>query len=134
MAEVKKGDVVVGALGHRKALFGYSGHLPTELKPGDIVQLLNLGGVIGICDSIKPSHGDPINSKVLGSVLDFPYLGQRVGVASTTVSFAILAGSAIPVLQQLGLTVAVGSASCYLLALLGSSRFRPVAAAGATTG
>jgi hypothetical protein len=61
MAEVKKGDVVVGALGHRKALFGYSGHLPTELKPGDIVQLLNLGGVIGICDSINPSHGDPFN-------------------------------------------------------------------------
>ena len=80
MAEVKKGDVVVGALGHRKALFGYSGHLPTELKPGDIVQLLNLGGVIGICDSINPSHGEPFNCKVLGTVLDFPYLGQRVGV------------------------------------------------------
>jgi hypothetical protein len=80
MAEVKKGDVVVGALGHRKALFGYSGHLPTELKPGDIVQLLNLGGVIGICDSINPSHGEPFNCKVLGCVLDFPYLGQRVGV------------------------------------------------------
>jgi len=42
MAEVKKGDVIVGALGHRKALFGYSRHLPTELKPGDIVQMLNL--------------------------------------------------------------------------------------------
>ena len=80
MAEVKKGDVVVGALGHRKALFGYSGHLPTELKPGDVVQLLNLGGVIGICDSINPSHGEPFNCKVLGTVLDFPYLGQRVGV------------------------------------------------------
>src|SRR5882672_11004343 len=71
MAEVKKGDIVVGALGHRKALFGYSGHLPTELKPGDVVQLLNLGGVIGICDSISPSHGEPF---------DCPYLGQRVGV------------------------------------------------------
>ncbi|HEX5047653.1 MAG TPA: hypothetical protein VFX89_11070 [Gammaproteobacteria bacterium] len=80
MAEVKKGDIVVGALGHRKALFGYSGHLPTELKPGDVVQLLNLGGVIGICDSINPSHGEPFNCKVLGCVLDFPYLGQRVGV------------------------------------------------------
>ena len=80
MAEVKKGDIVVGALGHRKALFGYSGHLPTELKPGDIVQLLNLGGVIGLCDSINPSHGEPFNCKVLGTVLDFPYLGQRVGV------------------------------------------------------
>ncbi len=80
MAEVKKGDVVVGALGHRKALFGYSGHLPTELKPGDIVQLLNLGGVVGICDSINPSHGEPFDCRVLGVVLDFPYLGQRVGV------------------------------------------------------
>ncbi len=44
------------------------------------MQLLNLGGVIGICDSINPSHGDPFNCKVLGCVLDFPYLGQRVGV------------------------------------------------------
>jgi hypothetical protein len=80
MAEVKKGDVVVGALGHRKALFGYSGHLPTELKPGDIVQMLNLGGVIGICDSINPSLGPPFDCRVLGVVLDFPFLGQRVGV------------------------------------------------------
>jgi hypothetical protein len=80
MAEVKKGDVVVGALGHRKALFGYSGHLPTELKPGDTVQLLNLGGVLGICDSINPSHGEPFDCRVLGCVLDFPFLGQRVGV------------------------------------------------------
>lgn len=80
MAEVKKGDIIVGALGHRKALFGYSGHLPTELKPGDIVQLLNLGGVIGICDSVNPSHGEPFDCRVLGVVLDFPFLGQRVGV------------------------------------------------------
>ena len=80
MAEVKRGDIIVGALGHRKALFGYSGHLPQELHPGDIVQLLNLGGVIGICDSINPSHGNPFDCRVLGVVLDFPYLGQRVGV------------------------------------------------------
>ena len=80
MAEVKKGDVVVGALGHRKALFGYSGHLPTQLAPGDIVQMLNLGGVLGICDSINPSNGEPFDCRVLGVVLDFPYLGQRVGV------------------------------------------------------
>jgi hypothetical protein len=80
MAEIKRGDVIVGALGHRKALFGYSGHLPTQLQPGDVVQLLNLGGVIGICDSINPSHGEPFDCRVLGVVLDFPYLGQRVGV------------------------------------------------------
>ena len=28
MAKVGKGDIVAGALGHRKALFGYSGHVP----------------------------------------------------------------------------------------------------------
>lgn len=43
--------------------------------------------------------------------------------ASTTLAFGILAASSIPVLQFLGLTVAVGSASSYLLAWLGSSRF-----------
>lgn len=80
MAQVKRGDVIVGALGHRKALFGYSGHLPEKLEPGDVVQLLNLGGVLGICDSINPTHGAPFDCRVLGVVLDFPYLGQRVGV------------------------------------------------------
>jgi hypothetical protein len=61
MAKVGKGDVVIGALGHRKALFGYSGHVPESVKPGDIIQMLNIGGV-------------------LGGVLTFPYLGERIGV------------------------------------------------------
>ena len=30
MAKVARGDIVVGALGHRKALFGYSGHIPRD--------------------------------------------------------------------------------------------------------
>ncbi|HSG66985.1 MAG TPA: hypothetical protein VLD39_18405, partial [Gammaproteobacteria bacterium] len=80
MAQIKRGDVIVGALGHRKALFGYSGHLPTALAPGDTIQILNLGGVMGICDSINPNHGHPFDCRVLGCVLDFPYLGERIGV------------------------------------------------------
>src|SRR5688500_13602652 len=42
MAKVARGNVVVGALGHRKALFGYSGHLPAKLAPGDVIQMLNI--------------------------------------------------------------------------------------------
>ncbi len=80
MATVKRGDIVVGALGHRKALRGYSGHLPTALAVGDSVQLLNIGGVMGICDSANPDVGDPFDCEVLGTVLDFPYLGERIGV------------------------------------------------------
>src|SRR3977135_2614853 len=37
MAKVGKGDVVVGALGHRKALFGYSGHVPEPAQPRGIL-------------------------------------------------------------------------------------------------
>jgi hypothetical protein len=82
MAQVKKGDVVAGALGHRHALFGYSGHLPERLAPGDRVHLLNMGGVIGICDSVNPDLGPPFEGEVLGAVLHFPYLGERIGIAA----------------------------------------------------
>ena len=80
MATVTMGDVIVGALGHRKALRGYSGHLPEALQPGDTVQLLNIGGVLGICDSANPDVGAPFDCEVLGTVLEFPYLGERIGV------------------------------------------------------
>ena len=82
MAQVKRGDVIAGALGHRSALFGYSGHLPRQLAPGDTVNLLNLGGVLGICDSVNPDLGPPFECEVLGAVLHFPYLGERIGVAA----------------------------------------------------
>ncbi|UCG72202.1 MAG: hypothetical protein JSV45_13275 [Chromatiales bacterium] len=80
MAKLRPGDVIVGALGQRKALFGYSGHLPEKLVPGDTVQVLNMGGVLGICDSINANFGAPFDARVLGAVLDFPYLGERIGV------------------------------------------------------
>jgi hypothetical protein len=126
MAEVKRGDVIVGALGHRKALFGYSGHLPSHLEPGDIVQLLNLGGVIGICDSINPAHGNPFDCRVLGVVLDFPYLGQRVGVPARVAQEALNADlpidlGGVPVVAIAGTCMNSGktAAACAIV-----SRFR----------
>jgi len=80
MAKIIKGDIVVGALGHRKALFGYSGHVPKKLAAGDVIQILNIGGVLGICDSANPNHGAPFDCRVLGVALHFPYLGERIGV------------------------------------------------------
>lgn len=80
MAKVNQGDVIVGALGHRKALRGYSGYLPDELEVGSSVQVLNTGGVLGICDSANPDVGAPFDCEVLGTVLHFPYLGERIGV------------------------------------------------------
>jgi hypothetical protein len=50
------------------------------LKPGDVIQMLNIGGVLGICDSATQDKGKPFDCKVLGTVLSFPYLGERIGV------------------------------------------------------
>jgi hypothetical protein len=80
MAKVARGNVVIGALGHRKALFGYSGHLPEKLAAGDVIQMLNIVGVLGAVDSANPEKGRPFDCRVLGVVLDFPYLGERIGV------------------------------------------------------
>jgi len=82
MAKVSRGDIIVGALGQRKALFGYSGHLPEKLSPGDTIQVLNIGGVLGICDSINANFGAPFDAEVLGAVQEFPYLGERIGVTA----------------------------------------------------
>lgn len=76
---VHKGDVVAGVLGTRDALRGYAGEVPESVAPGDILHLLNLGGVIGTCTSHNPDVGPPARVEVLGSVLEFKELGRRVG-------------------------------------------------------
>src|SRR6201988_4083361 len=95
MAKVGKGDVVAGALGHRQALFGYSGHVPAAVRPGDVLQMLNIGGVLGVCDSINPEKGRPFDCRVLGGALNFPYLGERIGVAARAGSKPLDAGAAL---------------------------------------
>lgn len=107
MAALKRGDIIVGALGHRKALFGYSGHLPQSVNPGDELQILNLGGVIGTCDSANPTQGPPFDCRVLGVVLEFPYLGERVGRPARAGSRQLLdpappVDSTVPVLAIAG--------------------------------
>jgi hypothetical protein len=54
--------------------------VPSELKPGDVIQMLNIGGVMGVCDSATADKGKPFDCRVLGVVLNFPYLGERIGV------------------------------------------------------
>jgi len=89
MTRLKPGDVIAGVLGHRSALRGYVGVVPEQISPGDVLQVLNLGGVIGRCTSYAPDVGKPFDVEVLGAILEFPYLGQRVGVPATIVEHAI---------------------------------------------
>jgi hypothetical protein len=130
MAQVKKGDVVAGALGHRHALFGCLGHLPTRLAPGDTIHLLNMGGVLGICDSVNPDLGQPFECEVLGAVLHFPYLGERIGVAARIGGEVLdlgapLDAAGVPVVALVGSCMNCGktAAACTLVRHLSHSGF-----------
>ena len=123
MAKVSRGDVVVGALGHRKALFGYSGHLPESVKPGDVIQMLNIGGVLGVCDSVNPERGRPFDCRVLGVVLQFPFLGERIGVPARVGSRKLeqsvsLDTHGVPVVALAGTCMEAGktAAACAIVA------------------
>ncbi|MFO7324242.1 MAG: hypothetical protein DIU62_000870 [Pseudomonadota bacterium] len=122
MAKVVKGDIVVGALGPRRALFGYSGHVPKSLKAGDVIQMLNIGGVLGVCDSVNPDKGKPFDCKVLGVVLQFPYLGERIGVPARVGSrklelTAPLDSRGVPVVALAGTCMEAGktAAACSIV-------------------
>ncbi len=138
MATVNQGDVIVGALGHRKALRGYSGHLPKKLKVGDTIQILNIGGVLGICDSANPDVGAPFDCEVLGTVLSFPYLGERIGVparagATTLEAEPAIHTAGIPVVAMAGTCMDSGktAAACAIVGRLRHLGFN-VAACKAT--
>ena len=81
--KLNAGDVMAGALGHRNALKGYAGRLPEKLAVGDVIQVLNLGGVLGIYEDGNPKVGRPFDCEVLGQVLSFPYFGERIGVPAS---------------------------------------------------
>ena len=66
MAKIFRGDIFIGALGRRRALRGFCGELPTSLRVGDRVQLLNRGGVLGSSSTQHMDFGEPVSCEVLG--------------------------------------------------------------------
>ena len=69
LAKINPGDVLVGALGSRRALKGFVGDVPEEAGAGDRLHLLNMGGVIGCCKGHHSSLSDAIEVEVLGFVV-----------------------------------------------------------------
>ncbi|WP_263840724.1 hypothetical protein [Salinibacter sp.] len=66
---IREGDVLVGTLGGRQALKGYSGRVPRHIAPGDTLHVLNLGGLVGECTAAHPNLGPALPVEVLGAVM-----------------------------------------------------------------
>ncbi len=70
LARITTGDILIGVLGSRRALKGFVGDVPTTVGVGDRLQLLNMGGVIGVCSGHHSSFSDAIHVEVLGFACD----------------------------------------------------------------
>jgi len=101
MVSLRAGDVLAGTLGSRRALRGYAGEVPERIAVGDVINVLNLGGILGRCTSSNPDIGPPFRAEVLGAVLAFPDLGDRVGHPAT------IADGAVPPADSLECSVPV---------------------------
>jgi len=138
MVALHPGDVIVGALGHRDALYGFSGQVPASVKPGDKLQLLNLGGVIGSGAEPVPGLGEPFSLEVLGSVLQFPYLDCRVGVPANIADGALqprpLPSALPPVLALVGTCMDAGKTTAASVVIGELTRAGMRVAAGKLTG
>jgi len=70
MARIFRGDTIVGALGSRRALRGFVGAVPERAAPGDVLSILNLGGVIGRSAGPHLDLGPACEVEVIGWVGD----------------------------------------------------------------
>ena len=123
------GDVIVGALGHRNALQGYEGVMPKAVRVGDVLHLLNIGGVIGSAVSGSPDVGAPFEVEVLGQVLLFPEFGSRIGEPAFIDSGAVKGkpnAKSVPVIYIAGTCMNAGKthAACALVRRLSQEGLR----------
>src|SRR6185436_4915852 len=121
LAHISKDDVIAGTLGSRRALKGFVGHCPDSVQAGDTLNVLNMGGVIGIATSANQDYGHPLRVKVLG-------LGVRGGrvlnIAEGAIRPADHLTCKLPLVVVAGTCMASGKtrAACEIIAWLNQKR------------
>ena len=127
MARIIKGDVIVGALGERQALKGFVGHIPQRIAPGDVLHVLNMGGVIGKCSSANAEVGQPLRVRVLGAVL---VDGEPANIADNAVPWRDHLPRSAPIVLLSGSCMNSGktTVACEVIRVLKSRGYRLAAA------
>jgi hypothetical protein len=138
MVPLRRGDVLAGVLGARRALRGFVGEVPRAIAAGDTIEVLNLGGILGRCTSAHPEQGAPFRAEVLGAVLSFPALGDRVGRPTHIRDHAVPAAerleSRVPVVYVAGTCMNAGKTVAAAELVRGLSRAGRAVAAAKLTG
>ena len=100
-----EGALILGALGTRKALQGFSGGPPSALKPKMELYLLNKGGIIGECTSFHRDLGWPTKLEYLGTV---SHNGQPANLEDFALPLVNQSTSSTPVILVLGTCMNAG--------------------------
>lgn len=127
MAKIAKDDVIVGALGGRKALKGFMGKVPESVRRGDVLHILNLGGVIGVATSGNPEVGNPLRVEVLG----MPVVnGKIVNIAQDAIPWVQSLSSCPPLVVVAGTCMSSGKtqAATEIIQKLTEKRYKVVGA------
>ena len=94
LAKINPGDILIGVLGRRRALKGFVGDVPDNVKQGDELHLLNMGGVIGSCTGHHSSLSDAIKVEVIGLASD--RYGRILNIADAALSPQTTLGATAP--------------------------------------
>jgi hypothetical protein len=127
MARIIKGDLIAGVLGERQALKGFVGSIPEHIAPGDVLHILNMGGVIGRCHSANADFGQPMRVRVLGAaVVD----NHQVNIADYAVPWQDGLPECAPIILLSGTCMNAGktTAACEIIRVLRSKGYRLAAA------
>jgi hypothetical protein len=106
LAKINPGDLLLGVLGRRRALKGFVGDVPTSLKNGDQLHLLNMGGVIGYCTGHHSSLGDAIQLEVIGLACDEN--GRVLNIADAALPLRTTLGETAPIVMIAGTSMNSG--------------------------
>lgn len=123
LAHISKDDIIAGTLGSRRALKGFVGDSPTQVRSGDTLNILNMGGVIGVATSANPDYGHPLRVKVLGlAVRD----GRVLSIGEGAIPPADRLRVKVPIIVVAGTCMASGKtrAACEIIAWLNQRGFR----------
>src|SRR4030095_1037832 len=138
MVSLRAGDLLAGTLGARRALRGYAGQVPARIAVGDTIEVPSVGESLGRCTSANPDIGPPFRAEVLGAVLSFPDLGDRIGrpahIKDHAVPPAERLESRVPVVYVAGTCMNAGKTVAATELVRGLARGGLRVAAGQLTG
>ncbi len=123
LAHISRDDVIVGTLGARQALRGFVGDCPDRVQAGDVLHVLNMGGVVGLATSVNRDFGPPLRVEVLGVAVRE---GKLLNIADGAVPAAERLEDTLPLIVVAGTCMASGKtrAACEIVAQLNQRGFR----------